>query len=93
MSLPSRSEEERHGQGEITMPARDIRCHLGKNLLVMLALGIPCSVAGCGGADSSKPAPITAEQGKKAQAYMSNYRQQMTDANKAKAKAEGNKAP
>jgi hypothetical protein len=53
----------------------------------MLALGIPCLVVGCGGGDSSKPAPVDAAQAKKAQDYMANYRQQMIEAHKAKAKA------
>ena len=68
------------------MAAHDSRCRMGAHLLLMLALGIPSLVVGCGGGDSSKPAPVDAEQGKKAQQYMANYREQMIEANKAKAK-------
>jgi hypothetical protein len=52
-------------------------------------------VAGCGGGDTSKPAPVDEAQAKKAQAYMSNYREQIIADNKAKAKAKaaGKKSP
>jgi hypothetical protein len=44
-------------------------------------------VAGCGGGDSSKPAPVDQAQMKKAQQYLGNYREQMIAANKAQAQA------
>jgi hypothetical protein len=44
-------------------------------------------MAGCGGGDSSKPAPVDQAQMKKAQAYLGNYREQMIAANKAQAQA------
>ena len=53
----------------------------------MLVLCIPCLVVGCGGGDTSKPAPVEAEQGKKVQQYMQNYRDQIIADNKAKAAA------
>jgi hypothetical protein len=60
---------------------------MGAHLLLTFALGIPCLAVGCGGEDSSKPAPVDAAQAKKAQEYMANYRQQIIEDNKAKAKA------
>ena len=78
------------------MAAHDPRCRMGAHLLLMLALGIPCLVVGCGGGDGSKPAPVDAAQAKKVQKYMANYREQiiaeLTKA-KAKAKAAGKKSP
>jgi len=41
-------------------------------------------VAGCGGGDSSKPAPVDQAQMKKAQEYMANYREEMVNAHKGK---------
>jgi hypothetical protein len=61
-------------------------CRRGAPLLLVLALGIPCLVVGCGTGDS-KPAPTSAEQGEKIQKYMSDYGQQIKAANKAKAGA------
>jgi hypothetical protein len=66
------------------MSAHDPRCRIEASLLLVLALGIPCLVIGCGGGDS-KPAPTSAEQGQKIQKYMSDYGQQIKAANKAKA--------
>ena len=63
----------------------------GAVLLLVLVFGIPCLVVGCGTGDS-KPAETTAEQGQKIQQHFGGYREQMIEANKAKAKAEG-KAP
>src|SRR4051794_19594606 len=87
MPPPSHPEEEHHGQGGFIMAAHDPRCRVGAPLLTMLALVVPCSMAGCGGADGSKPAPVDTAQAKKAQEYMANYRDQMVAANKAKAQA------
>jgi hypothetical protein len=66
------------------MSAHDPRCRIGAPLLLVLALGIPCLVAGCGEGDS-RPAPTSAEQGQKIQKYMSDYGQQIKAVNKAKA--------
>ena len=63
------------------------RRRMGAYLLFMLALAMPCLVAGCGDGDGSKPAPVDAAQAKKAQQYMASYRDQMIAANKAKAEA------
>ena len=69
------------------MAAHGCRCRLGAHFLLALAVGMPCLMAGCGGEDASKPAPVDAALGKKAQAYMAGYREQMIAANKAKAQA------
>ena len=69
------------------MAAHDPRCRMGAHLLLVLALGIPCLIVGCGGGTDSKPAPVDAEQGKKIQKYMSDYGEQIIADNKAKAKA------
>jgi hypothetical protein len=69
------------------MAAHDPRRRVGAYLLLLLALVLPCPEAGCGGADSSKPAPVDTAQAKKAQEYMANYRDQMVTHNKAQAKA------
>jgi hypothetical protein len=53
----------------------------------VLAAACLIMIAGCGGEDSSKPAPVDQEQMKKAQAYLGNYREQMIAANKAQAQA------
>jgi hypothetical protein len=66
-------------------------------LPLVLALGIPCSVAGCGGESGSQPAPVDATQQKKVQEYMGSYREQMVahhkDQAKAKAKDAAKKSP
>jgi hypothetical protein len=61
----------------------------------MLAVAMPCLVAGCGDGGDSKPAPVDAALAKKAREYMANYREQIIADNKAKAKAkaEGKKSP
>ena len=66
------------------MAAHDRRCRMGAHLLLVLAIGIPCSVVGCGEGDS-KPAPTTAAQGEQMQKYMSNYGDRLKAAGKAKA--------
>jgi hypothetical protein len=68
---------------------------MGARLLFLLALAIPCLVVGCGGEGASQPAPVDAGLGKKAQQYLGGYREQMIEANKAKAKAtaEAKKSP
>jgi hypothetical protein len=76
--------KQRYGQGGFIMSAHDPRCRIEAPLLLVLALGIPCLVVGCGGGDS-KPAPTSAEQGQKIQKYMSDYGQQIKAVNKAKA--------
>jgi hypothetical protein len=55
----------------------------------MLALGVPWLIVGCGGEGDSRPAPVDAALGKKAQEYMGSYREQMIAANKAKEKTKG----
>ena len=72
------------------MAAHDRTCRMGALLLFPLALGIPWLVIGCGGGEGSQQVPVDAAQTKKAQQYLSNYREQMIAENKAKAKA---KAP
>jgi hypothetical protein len=67
-------------------PSRYTRAHL----LLSLALGIPCTVVGCGEGDA-KPKPTDAATGDKMQKYMSNYGEQIKAANKAK--AAGKKTP
>ena len=69
------------------MAVRDPRYRISAHLLMMLGLSIPCLAVGCGGEESSKPAPVDAAQAKKAQQYMASYRDQMIAANKAKAEA------
>jgi hypothetical protein len=71
-------------QGDFIVKAHDDRCRMGAQLLLALALGIPCLVVGCGEGDP-KPAPTDAAQGQKIQKYMSDYGQQIKAANKAKA--------
>jgi hypothetical protein len=66
---------------------------MGALVLFLLALGIPCLVIGCGGGESSQQTPAEAAQTKKAQQYLSNYSEQMIEANKAKAKAAGKHSP
>ena len=67
------------------MAAHNPRRRMGAHLLLVLALGIPCSVVGCGEGD--KPKPTDAAQGEKMQKYMSNYGEEIRAANKAKAGA------
>jgi hypothetical protein len=66
------------------MAAQNSRRPMGSHLLLSLALGIPCSVIGCGDGDA-KPKPTDAAQGEKMQKYMSSYADQIKAANKAKA--------
>jgi hypothetical protein len=73
------------------MPAVDCTRRWGCRFLLVLALGAPCLVAGCGDA-GTEPAPVAPVQQKKVQEYLGNYRQQMVEANKAKAKAKVNDA-
>jgi hypothetical protein len=82
-------------KGDFIMAVHDPRYRMGAHLLLVLALGIPGLVVGCGAGDSDKPAPVDAVQAKKAQAYMAGYRDQIIADNKAKAKAkaEGKKSP
>ncbi len=58
-------------------------------LVAVAGLGL---LAGCGGGDSSKPAPVDQAVMKKKQEYMANYREQMIAANKAQAKAKARPA-
>ena len=74
------------------MADRTPRCRMGTHLLLMLALGIPCSIVGCGEGDA-KPKPTDAAQGEKMQKYMSNYGEQIRAANKAKAAEKKTPAP
>jgi hypothetical protein len=70
------------------MGAHGPRYHIGAYLLLALALGIPCIVAGCwGGEGGSKPAAIPEAQQKKMQEYFGGYREQLIATAKAKAKA------
>jgi hypothetical protein len=66
--------------------ARDLRCRMAAGLPIVLALAVPCLVAGCG-ENSSQPAPVDTVQAKKAQQYMQNYGEQIRAENQAKAKA------
>jgi hypothetical protein len=66
------------------MSAQDPGWRIGAHLILVLALGIPCSVVGCGEGEST-PKPTDAATGEKMQKYMSNYGEQMKAANKAKA--------
>jgi hypothetical protein len=76
------------------MAACDPRCRMKAHFLLMLALGIPSLVVGCGGGESgAKPAPVEAAQAKKAQAYMAGYREQIVADNKAKANDKAKAAP
>jgi hypothetical protein len=83
------------GQGGFMIAAHDPRYRIGALLLFVLALIIPCAMVGCGGGGGDKPAPVDAAQAKKAQEYMSSYRDQIIAANKAKAqaKAQEKKSP
>ena len=69
------------------MAAHDQRCRMGAQLLLALALGIPCLVVGCEGGGGDAAAPVDAAQEKKVQKYMTSYRDQIIADNKAKAKA------
>ena len=73
------------------MPADDCTRRWGCRFLLILALGVPCLIAGCGDG-GTQPAPVEPVQQKKVQEYMGNYREQMVAANKAKAKAKVNDA-
>ena len=77
------------------MAVHDPGRRMGAIILAVLALVLPCAVVGCGGAGGDSPAPVDSAQVKKAQSYMSNYREQIIADNKAKAKAkaEGKKSP
>jgi hypothetical protein len=59
---------------------------MGAPLFLVLALITPCLVAGCGG-DSSKPAPVDAEQAKKVQQHLGGYREQLIAEAKSQAQA------
>jgi hypothetical protein len=52
----------------------------------LAAIACAFLLTGCGGADDTKPAPVNTELQKKTQDYLNNYRQQMIEANKGKAK-------
>jgi hypothetical protein len=73
-------------------------CRRGAPLLLVLAIGFPCLVVGCGGSGSG-PAPTDAEQGQKIQQHFGGYREQLiAEAKKhakaeAEAKAAGKKTP
>jgi len=73
------------------MPADDRMRRWGCRFLLILALSVPCLIAGCGDG-GTQPAPVEPVQQKKVQEYLGNYRQQMIDANKAKAKSKVNDA-
>jgi hypothetical protein len=66
---------------------------MGAHLLLVLALSIPCLVVGCGDGGGDKPVPVDTAQVKKVQEHFAGYRDQMVEANKAKAKAEAKKSP
>jgi hypothetical protein len=87
MPPPSQPDEGHDDQGDFIMAAHDPRCRIGAHLLLVLALGIPGLVVGCGVGEGSKPAPVEAETAKKAQQHLAGYRDQMVADNKAKAKA------
>jgi len=70
----------------------DVRSRLHLPLAFAAAVVSTYLVAGCGGEDSSKPAPVDQAQMKKAQEYMSNYREQMVAAHKAQAKSKAKPA-
>ena len=74
------------------MPAVDCTRRWGCRFFLVLVLGVPCLIAGCGDG-GTQPAPVEPVQQKKVQEYLGNYRQQMVEANKAKAKAKVNEAP
>jgi hypothetical protein len=74
------------------MPAVDCTRRWGCRFLLVLAIGVPCLIAGCGDGGGTQPAPIEPVQQKKVQEYLGNYRQQMIEANKAKAKSKVNDA-
>jgi hypothetical protein len=74
------------------MVARAGTFRWGYRLLFGLALAMPWLMLGCGSGGAEKPAQVDAEQNKKAQQYLTDYRQQIIDANKAKA-AEKKKSP
>ncbi len=71
------------------MPADDCTRRWGCRILLILAVGIPCLIAGCGDG-GTQPAAVEPDQQKKAQAYLGGYREQMIAANKEKAKAKVN---
>ena len=73
------------------MPADDCTRRWGCRFLLILALGIPCLIAGCGDG-GTQPAAVEPVQQKKVQEYLGNYREQMIAANKEKAKAKVNDA-
>jgi hypothetical protein len=86
-AFPSRPDAKHHDQGDFIMAAHDLRCRMGVHLLLVLALGLPCLVAGCEGGAGDAPAPVDVAQEKKVQKYMTSYRDQIIADNKAKANA------
>jgi hypothetical protein len=91
---PSRPDEKHHDQGDFIMAAGDPKCRVGPHLFLVLALCIPCLVVGCEGGDGgSKPVPVDTAQVKKVQEHFAGYREQMVEANKAKAKAKAEAKP
>jgi hypothetical protein len=76
------------------MAAHDSPSLARRRARLLLALGIPCFLVGCGGDDgSNKPATVTGEQVTKAQNYMRSYRDEIRSANKEKAAKGGAPAP
>ena len=73
------------------MPADDRTRRWGCRILLILALGIPCLIAGCGDG-GTQPAPVDTAQKQKVQEYLGGYREQMIAANKAKAQSKVNDA-
>lgn len=65
-------------------------CHFPLGFAVALCTILLLS--GCGGGDTSKPAPVDQAQMKKAQEYLGSYREQMVAANKAQSKAKAKPA-
>jgi hypothetical protein len=84
----SRPDEKHHDQGDFIMAPGDPKCRMRAHLFLVLALCIPCLVVGCEGGDGgSKPVHVDTAQVKKVQQHFAGYRDQMVEANKAKAKA------
>jgi hypothetical protein len=71
---------------------RCFRCWGRYRIGLVFAVATLGLLAGCGGVDSSKPAPVDQAIMKKKQEYMGNYREQMIAVNKAQVKAKAKPA-
>jgi hypothetical protein len=74
------------------MPADDRTRRWGCRFLLVLALGIPCLIAGCGDGGGTQPAGFDEAQKQKVKEYLGGYREQLIAEAKSKAKAKAKDA-